>query len=357
MAANDTDRLNLVSSFYGPGAVGCWYLTSLSCLISWTVHPKKRLSGSIDNDFIAFLTFPAVSAGHLILQTKNFSSIDETQQSLPENLLQTAAALEASLIITETFLLLGVLLILIAVYCQCVRRGFLLAAVAVFGFLAEVYLDVSQPSSRVRHALLHRHFLISYRWLLLVVSILVSTLVVFSSSIISLFYIQRPPQSSVREVPSDIFMRYGSQGHSLEREEIMRLRRRPYRDDFLSSLHSRILLSSTFLVMPLCALSSVGINFVDAASHAPPIVWPWIQATSSKFLRNLLPRTAYSLKELDQAVAMFAGATVLCFSIYGAALAQYESYEEKRQSEYHIRRRQRRIRLQQLLSHPLREQV
>jgi hypothetical protein len=69
---NIADLYSLVSSLYGPGTTACWYLTALSYHASWTLHPKKRMSGSIDTDFIALLTFPTVAAGHLISQVYGY---------------------------------------------------------------------------------------------------------------------------------------------------------------------------------------------------------------------------------------------------------------------------------------------
>src|SRR6201999_2905001 len=63
----DPDQFSLVSPLYGPGSMLCWYLTTLSVLLSWMLHPHKRASGSIDVDLVAVLTLPAVAAGHLIV--------------------------------------------------------------------------------------------------------------------------------------------------------------------------------------------------------------------------------------------------------------------------------------------------
>ena len=355
MAFNQSDRFELVSSFYGPGTTGCWYLTMLSCFISWTAHPKKRASGSIDSDFIAFLTFPAVSAGHLILQTKSFPSIDDTEES-PERLLKLAASLEASLNVTETFLPFSILLLLVAVYYKCVRRALLLTVLALFSFLAEVNIDVHQPSLWNKPGLLHRLFLINYRWLILGISVLSSMLVIFSSTMISIFYLRRPLPSSINESSLERSISYGSSRRSDESAANQDLQGRSDHD-FLSSRQALTISSTTFLFLPICLMASMGLIVFDAASAAPPTVWPWIRATSSRFFRNLLPRTPYSIKELDQAVAILAGATVLGFSIYGAASAQYKRRKEKRRIECQNRPQHEPIELRQLRPHTLQQQV
>lgn len=60
------NRFVKVSSLYGPGTIAAWYFTVLSVLVSWTLHPRKRKSGSIDVDLVATLTLPAVAVGHLM---------------------------------------------------------------------------------------------------------------------------------------------------------------------------------------------------------------------------------------------------------------------------------------------------
>src|SRR5450432_2751668 len=103
--ATDSNRYQLIYSLYGPGTTACWYLTVSSCFISWTLHPKKRVSGSIDDDFIAALAFPAVAAGHLISQVQGYPGPkDEMMTTSDPDLLQLIAAIEASLNITETFM-------------------------------------------------------------------------------------------------------------------------------------------------------------------------------------------------------------------------------------------------------------
>jgi hypothetical protein len=88
-----------IYSFYGPGTILCWVFVFLSVLISWTLNVASRAEDSVDNDFIALLTIPAVAAGHLIYQIIHFpggySNIFTGQSFL--------GSLEASLTVCETF--------------------------------------------------------------------------------------------------------------------------------------------------------------------------------------------------------------------------------------------------------------
>ena len=70
MTVSDTmdipDDFTLVSSLYGPGNWGCWFLTIISLLCTWTFNIESRQKDTITNDFLAALAIPCIAAGHLI---------------------------------------------------------------------------------------------------------------------------------------------------------------------------------------------------------------------------------------------------------------------------------------------------
>ncbi|VUC25246.1 unnamed protein product [Clonostachys rosea] len=66
----DEDLYKLVSGFYGPGSIGCWYLLVISVLISWVFDPRCRFR--VTKDLIAAVIYPTVAAGHLLIQIVNF---------------------------------------------------------------------------------------------------------------------------------------------------------------------------------------------------------------------------------------------------------------------------------------------
>lgn len=157
------DRYNLVSSLYGPGTTACWYLTVLSCLVSWTLHPKKRKSGSLDSDFIAVLTFPAVAAGHLISQIHHYP--DDKAELLTTNdpdLFLRIAAIEAPLNITETSMPTLVLMFILALYFRCIKRAIYTALVGMFCAAAESYMFFVTWSVGNSQQNLSRPFLINF---------------------------------------------------------------------------------------------------------------------------------------------------------------------------------------------------
>lgn len=133
----------LVSSFYGPGATGCWYLTILSCFVSWTFHPRKRASDSIDSDFVAVIVFSVVAAGHSIIQTEHLQTIsDATEKDLgAAHLVRMRASLKASVAIVHasTATLLGS--IIPVAFRGHVRRSILLQTAAIVNIITIVALS------------------------------------------------------------------------------------------------------------------------------------------------------------------------------------------------------------------------
>jgi hypothetical protein len=50
--STDHSRYEWVSSLYGPGPTSAWYLTFLAVVVSWTLHPQKRVSDSIESELL-----------------------------------------------------------------------------------------------------------------------------------------------------------------------------------------------------------------------------------------------------------------------------------------------------------------
>jgi len=180
---------------YGPGTTACWYLIALSVFISWTIHLKKRTTGSIDSDFIALLTLPAVAAGHLISQIHTYSGrYDEMITTEDKFLGEYLAAIEASLNITENFFPIALILCSLAILFRNVRRAILVSLIGSFGFSAEGYLFFttrSPPYTEYKQGNFTRPFLISIASTMLAA---VGVLVVFGVSNIGIllsFYFKR----------------------------------------------------------------------------------------------------------------------------------------------------------------------
>lgn len=288
----------------------------------------------MDSDFIAVLTFPAIAAAHLFSQTYHYKLSAETwNQDGDEggDIPKLLAAIEASLNITETSLTVCVVLFLIAVGFRCVKRATFLAFVGLFGFSAEVYLHIDCPLPRRNPAYLSRLFLIDFKNLIIAISVLLAILFIITLSLATVFIVRRrhrfPPESD-------------NPDHSRVLEV--------QSDPFLGSLYAVLITSSTFLFMPAALIASSVPISLNSLSASRAVGIQWIRTTGSRLLRDLFPRTNVSIKELDQAVAVLAGATILGFTVYGAAEAHYHLYCEKvrRQQE----RRAEQIRMRQMHS-------
>lgn len=119
--------------------ITCWYLTTLTVLVSWTLHPRERNSGSIDVDLIAVLTLPAVAAGHLVSQVRGLLNQAKIVRasSADWKYLQSVPATEAPFIVTETFMAINVILFIVTAWKICVRRAILVALVGLVCFTVE----------------------------------------------------------------------------------------------------------------------------------------------------------------------------------------------------------------------------
>jgi hypothetical protein len=292
------DSLALVNSFYGPGATACWYLTCLSCLVSWSLHPKKRESDSVTADFIALVTFPVVAAAHLISQVHDYppqSSMDH------EVLEQINAAISASLTIAETYLILCVILLVPNILIRSPKRILLLALTGIFCFATEAYLFFTIPSIRNVRGIFHRSFIIdSLPLLVMTLSIVVYLTGILFLFIYVVFICQRPPT-----------LAEPAQGADPEVADTYHRTR--------TELHMAKVAFLTYLSLPFALISAGG-------SVSPILRDTTMQRMS--LVNEFFPETNTGIMELDQAVALLTGMTVLGLSLYSAADQWYRDWWE-----------------------------
>ena len=288
-SGTDTDRYALVSSFYGPGAVGGWYLTACACLVSLALDPRKRRRDSITVDLIAVLTFPTVAACHLISQVR----------SAPENatMSQYASILEAPLVAIEAFMAIDVLYFLLAVSSTCLKRGCLFAATGLLCFGAKCNVFFRPSIRRLVEGRFDRMCMMSFETIMFSQMILLTASVLFAFSMIVLFFIISIPL-------------YRDSNNYREAASLQEKQDR----SFLGSLHASIIENLSFIILPCTLVAFLFPTFMGIVD---------LRIAVTDLVTASIPRSDNFIRELDQAVALFTGASVLGFSLFSTAKTYY----------------------------------
>jgi hypothetical protein len=329
---NDPEKYIRVSSLYGPGTIGCWYLIILSCFVSWLLNPKKRRSGSVDSNYIAVLTLPTVAAGHLVSQIRDYpGSKREMMVTTDPILRRLIASIEASLNVTETFMAFSVVLVLVAVWFKCFKRAFFAALVGLFCFASEGYVFFSAGIREGNKGNFSRLFLINFKWLLAAVFALLVACFVSSIGLLGTFYLWPPvtrldqetttmhrarSQISVTPIPA-----YGD-----PRMVVL------HRQAIVDSEQLRLITLVTLFYLPFGMMTTMGVNLIPAFQAARDLVLSdAVKVFAAHIFENVFPRSSASLKDLDQVVALLGGVVVLGFSIYSAADVCYQKWRKAAQ--------------------------
>ena len=114
--------------------------------------------------------------------------------------------------------------------------------------------------------------------------------------------------------------------------EALRIYRQENQDPY-EDICLRAISKLTHILLPNC-LFSVAFPLIHdrLATHSASLS-TFIHSSASRLFRDLYPRTNVSVTDLDQAVAILAGATILGFGLYGIANAQYEKWLENLKAE------------------------
>jgi hypothetical protein len=290
--ASSSNTLDLVNSFYGPSATACWYLTCLSCLISWTLHPKKSTSDSITSDLIALATFPTVASAHLLNQVKDYArqarwAIGPCRKFMPQ--WRRRSSLRKRISLSASFLLL-------------------LALTGIFCFASEICLFFSIPSIRNTSGIFDRSFLVDSLPVLVAVLVLVSILI-FILLVFLYFLLDRRYPSLIVDVPPEADLEVAELFRDLNQHHIHMLQNRRMGN--------------------LTHLSTLFLPLSFAVSLTPTSTDIWQQLIKRRgVLGEFSPKTDSRIMDLDQAVSLLAGMTVFGFSLYSAADARHQSWWE-----------------------------
>ncbi|KAL8774564.1 MAG: hypothetical protein Q9209_000937 [Squamulea sp. 1 TL-2023] len=297
----------LLSSFYGPGAIGGWYLTGLAYIIYIGLNRDRRNQDSITSDLIAFLTFPTVAAAHLISQVRSFR--EDVQIAGSATIAQHTASMEAALVVIEAFLIIDCAASLIVVCSKWFKRGFALAITGFFCLGAECYLFLMEDVRKAIESDLTRPFLLNFGGILL--SLMVVSLVANIAALglmIAFFILPR--------------LRSKYSAPNLEMGPTRNVRQQ----QFVKSGHAMAISWMTTIIMPLGMAATMGTLSIEAFSNLPSHPLQWLCHAASNIFRDIIPRSDFSVQELDQAVALFAGASVLGFRLCSTVKTQYRNW-------------------------------
>ncbi|ETI24416.1 hypothetical protein G647_03785 [Cladophialophora carrionii CBS 160.54] len=362
------ERYALVSSLYGPGTIACWYLTILSVLVSWTLHPRKRTSGSIDVDLVAILTLPTVAAGHLISQISRLMPGKLSRGIEANRFAQSIAAIEAPFSVIESFMAISVILFLVAAWMFCLRRAISVAIVGLLCLATECYIHFSgvnelagirynpsgAPSDEEKPAFT-RSFVADFTGLVIAIPVILAVCSITGSTVVTYMLRFRRPPREIEEAGQRL-PRENPDGSQQATVEIARprtegdprnaapvggetggVRVTQWKRDIRQT--QRLARTSTWISLifvPATALLSVLPSAMNALQFSHSVlaaaggsgsgsgrtitVWSRLKI----FAGHFYPRASNSFLDLDQAVATAAGATVLGFGVYSVANARYK---------------------------------
>ncbi len=362
MATTDSggeDRFAKVSSLYGPGTIAAWYFTILSVLVSWTLHPSKRKTGSIDLDLVAVLTLPAVAAGHVMLQAQSlWNHKVYVGNGNGQELVQLIAATEAPFIVTETFMALSVILFLVAAWMFCLQRATIVALIGLQCFVVECYVHFwscagsglrYRPGTLARnHPAFSRLFVADFAGLVVTIIVVLGLLAVITGLIVisMLFHAKKDSSSSGQDIERSSHPQayLGLRENLRSRPAVAQTRShveattvagrsvlttRLQRPGMKHSRHLHFITFASAVFLPLSFVASLVPTFwhsmwCHSMTSSSVSLWKTIKESAIRFGRDFFPRMACSIADLDQAVAAVAGATVLTFSIYSVVKAYYK---------------------------------
>ena len=362
--------LTAVSSLYGPGAIAYWYLTALSVLVSWTVHPRKRREDSIDVDLIATLTLPCVAAGHLLWQISSLlKDCPDPQEATGAgcDVRQSAAVIEAPFVVVQTSSSIYTSLIIVGASRKCMRRAILASLVGAFCLAVESYMYLS-ASKRLQFLYVidastldlvsPRRWFVAETWgiwndvysmvgVFTIATVCAGGLMLVSSAPRMAMPIQNDIEISQANSRAQIIeaqmdtRRVADSAQNISKTTLLAKVRRfglkiqvKNPEAYLRHYVATAWVMSITISL-LSAMTAIGplvyyAHFATRHGNDPlPSQWRTFKSFTGKFARDYFPRTACSLEDLDQAVATAAGMTVFGFRTYDAARAYYRvSYSE-----------------------------
>ena len=296
---------------------------------------------------MAVLTLPAVAASHLASQVPGL--LRQRNNAPPPGsddweYLQSIAAAEAPFNVTETFMAISVVLFIAAAWMYCIRRAVVVALVGLVCFSVECYIHFSKfMQLGLRHyPAFSRLFVADFASLVIAILVTLAVCGLISAAIALFILIPvRTPSLCPQQDPERVdgappreqvpFRSIASTVEATSRADAIHGTRSPGRS---KDLPLRAITMVTTLFLPISFISSLLPIFWHRSEHqatpAGPSFWHILDQSAARLGRDLFPRTACSITDLDQAVAAAAGVTVLAFNIYSVAKAYYQIWHARK---------------------------
>lgn len=348
----DDDELALVSSLYGKGTTLCWLLTILACLTTWTCDKRKRKSDSLNADFVGVLFLPSVAAGHTIYQIRGLRprALSDIE---PIEVTRISRAIEASLTVTETFMVLSVVLFLVAFPARAYKRAILTALTGLFCLATEyvVYSELtSSPSKELRliGTDFTRSFVSGSTIITAVILVLILACITIAFCLaLYVFYTKPPPpvetdpEDATRatrvimeierlHTPEAVLREIGSHelGSVSGEDRFM----------YLSCLVSTIFMPASFVCSVIAM--DIGPHGLSAGAPESSSWWSSLGYLTRRFVAAFFPKTAAGFSDLDQAVALATGCLILSLSLWGVGRKWVMDWKLQREERQRERRRE-----------------
>ena len=338
----EDEELALVSSLYGKGTTLCWLLTILACLTSWTCDKQKRRSDSLNADFIGVLALPSVAAGHTIYQIRgledpNFSDTERIK------LTQISRAIEASLTVTETFMVLSVVLFLVAFPARSYKRAILTAVTGLFCLATEyvVYSELTNSTSQQLRAIsanFTRSFVSGSAIITAVILVLILSCITIAFFLAVYVFCTTPPRS-VATNPEDAARTSIIQIESSQTSEAILREIESHELHHVSGEDRLIYLSCliSLIFMPASVLCSIfgmdiGPHGLSAGKPESSTWWSGLGYLTRRFLVAFFPKTTAGFSDLDQAVALATGCVILSLSLWSIGRKWFLDWKLQREA-------------------------
>jgi hypothetical protein len=275
--------------------------------VSWTLNDKKRRSDSINTDFVVALILPAIALAHLFLQIRSYPG-DKTAIMTTQDpkIVRVIHGIEAPFTITEIFMPISLVFLLLETWMKFFRRALAIALVGLMCYSIEWYahFSVFRNSNRIRN--FRTSFAAESLTVLLIIAVLMGICVLAATFLTTLFFLRGPTPTTGDSIAIE--------GLTLEqvRPRAMQLDVKSGKLRWLRwlSVNIALMFGSTTMTPGISQFFQI----LPSGTAAPEV------------LQLFFPRTSSSLSDLDQAVAALGGATVIAFAIYSVASSWYKDF-------------------------------